>query len=166
MIVGDLVAIGGSKFQGCASSRRHLSQLKRREEKLYKHIGHYLAELEAADKSEGELVIDHTAIKPALVLLEIKRKDNRSCQAPMKSMGEQFNTCDARIMRRPMGHDCNQSEAGDQRPGRSTSDDVDRLKSLKQTTRTSRGACLKPNQRVFTQSEAALFASGRGASAA
>ncbi|ERY35646.1 hypothetical protein Q067_02281 [Pseudomonas aeruginosa BL13] len=36
LIAGDLVAIDGSKFQAVASARRHLNQLKRKDEKLDK----------------------------------------------------------------------------------------------------------------------------------
>ncbi|QLF92306.1 IS1182 family transposase [Pseudomonas sp. ABC1] len=108
LIAGDLVAIDGSKFQAVASSRRHLSlsQLKRQDEKLDKRIAQYLAELDAADKAEAEQVIDRNAIKAALVKLESKQRDNRSCQALMESMDlEQFNTheSDARMMRTPKG---------------------------------------------------------------
>ncbi len=108
MIAGDLVAIDGSKFQAVASSRRHLdlNQLKRQDEKLDKRIAQYLADLDAADKSEGEQVVDRAAIKAALAKLEAKQQDNHTCQALMKSMGlEQFNTheSDARMMRTPKG---------------------------------------------------------------
>lgn len=65
-----------------------------------------MADLDAADKAEGEQVVDRTAIKAALAKLEAKQQDNRSCQALMKSMGlKQFNTheSDARMMRTPKG---------------------------------------------------------------
>ncbi|EOG3624046.1 IS1182 family transposase [Pseudomonas putida] len=108
LIAGDLVAIDGSKFQAVASARRHLNlnQLKRQDEKLDKRIAQYLADLDSTDKTEGEQVVDRTAIKAALAELEAKQQDNRSCQALMQSMGlEQFNTheSDARMMRTPKG---------------------------------------------------------------
>lgn len=68
-----------------ASSRRHLSlnQLRRQDEKLDKRIAHYLADLDAADKSEDEYVVDRTAIQAAFASLEAKQQDNRSCLALM-----------------------------------------------------------------------------------
>ncbi|MNB93276.1 hypothetical protein D3C75_403970 [compost metagenome] len=95
-------------FQRIRSSRRHLNlnEFKRQEEKLDKRIAQYQADLDAADKAEGEQMVDRTAIKAALAKLEAKQQDNRSCQALMKSMGlEQFNTHESnvRMMRTPKG---------------------------------------------------------------
>lgn len=108
LIAGDLVAIDGSKFQAVASAPRHLNlnQLKGQDEKLDKRIAQYLADLDAADKTEGGQMVDRAAIKSALAELEAKQQDNRSCPALMQSMGmEQFNTheSDARMMRTPKG---------------------------------------------------------------
>lgn len=62
-------------------------------------------DLDVADKSESEQVVDRTAIKAALAKLEAKQQDNRTCQTLMKSRGlEQFNTheSDARKQLEPM----------------------------------------------------------------
>lgn len=108
LIAGELVAIDGSKFQAVASSRRHMSlkRLKHQEQKLDKRIAQYLAELDEADKTEADEVVDRSAVKTALVQLEVRHSNNLTCQALMKSMElEQFNTheSDARMMRTHKG---------------------------------------------------------------
>jgi transposase len=108
LIAGELVAIDGSKFQAVASSRRHmnLKRLKHQEQKLDKRIAQYLAELDEADKTEANEVVDRSAVKTALAQLEVRHSNNLTCQALMKSMElEQFNTheSDARMMRTHKG---------------------------------------------------------------
>lgn len=71
-----------------------------------KRIAQYLAELDKADRAETGEVIDRGAIKTALAQLEVRQRNNQSCQALMNTMGlEQFNTheSDARMMRTPKG---------------------------------------------------------------
>ena len=75
LITGQLVAIDGSKFQAVAAARKHLNltQLKRQQEKLEKHIAAYLAQLDEADQTdqaESAEVIDRTAIKATLLRLQ------------------------------------------------------------------------------------------------
>lgn len=111
LISGQLVAIDGSKFQAVAAARKHLSltQLKRQQDKLEKHIAAYLAQLDEADQAdqtESAEVIDRTAIKATLLKLQGKHANNLTCQGLMEAQQlEQFviGEADARMMRTHLG---------------------------------------------------------------
>jgi transposase len=105
LIVGELVAIDGSKFQAVAARRQLIrpARLAKQEQNLDKCIAQYLQQLEEADKAETKNEIDRAALQGALRLLQAKRDDVQSAQALMETMGLSQLVLDAKGMRAARG---------------------------------------------------------------
>lgn len=89
LVTGQLVAIDGSKFGAVASKRKVISKAKlaRERERIDARIAQYLAELDAADRSEGdEAVPDQAQLRTTIARLKHQRDNVISAHALMEEM--------------------------------------------------------------------------------
>jgi transposase len=109
LLVGELVAIDGSKFQAVSSKRRVVTARALEEEsrKLDGRIAQYLKSLDEADRQEREEPIDRAAVAAALEELKGRKADCETARSVLKELGETQHVMgepEARLMRTAHGH--------------------------------------------------------------
>ncbi len=109
----ELVAIDGSKFKAVNSKARNVTEekLKKLIEREKERVGRYLAELEEADKAEGEEAerkLTAEELKQKIASMGEYLKQHEELQREMKESGESqrsFTDPDARLMKTGRGTD-------------------------------------------------------------
>ena len=108
LIGGELVGIDGSKFQAAASPRSVVSakRLARERAHLEADIARYLAQLDEADRDEGQVQVDAAQVKAALERLRERRNNVATMEAILVERGvahEVLGEAEARLMKSAEG---------------------------------------------------------------
>jgi transposase len=103
LLGGELVAVDGSKFKAVNSGQRNFSQkkLEKRLKEIDKKVGHYLDEMDRADKGERHTTISAGDLKEKIAQLKERKGRYEELLKELKASGEKqisLTDADSRVM--------------------------------------------------------------------